>query len=930
MSRFQTRITAGILSACLLTMSIPMTDPVTYLLTASAAEEVTENLTLQSDMTVSGDLTLRDATIDLNGYTLTVTGDFKQPSGTVNIGTGTLNVQGDYINAVSRNNAGTGSLAMYGEGGKVNIGGDYFQWSSTVSSLTQGLMTVGGSFEGSKSDGEGGFDAYSNHEVRFVGDAVHEVYFNTPNGYNQFRYVSMSGDGQLLLRGKTNGFTAASDLVFADGSQLSEGITLSPDGHTITAAGDFTLTGAVDLRNASTFNVKGNLTQPAGSLAVVDGTLNVAGDYINAVSRNNAGTGFLAMNWEDGRVIVGGDYFQWSSTVSSLTQGIMAVYGNFEGSKSGGEGGFDAYSGHTLAFLGGKSHEIYLNAVDGYHQINTIQMGAGDAITFTKELNGVANGKSVEVEPATLASVSEKTVTALTDGEGTIKFIGDSTLTRTLLIGDPGLPVPFDGTIAPPSDTPPKTDDEHKTDPGEQGLANRDAFLRIQGESFDSSTGVVRAAGTDNPDAAASDGGVLGWINAGDYAVFQHVDFGNSLPAKNVTLRFSNNSGAPSKVSIYAGSLTGQRLATITLPATDGWNDYRSSTISCAAVLGLNDLYVVFEDGGVNLDYFQFDRTEIEQDITDPTDPPGAEYKPGDVNLDGEMDIMDVIAVNKFLLGTSKLSDMARKNADVDFNDAIDTTDSLLILKYVVALIDSFGEPTVEPDPPTQDDPPEQEGTPLFIDYYPKTIPAGSHVLISIDTGSFDPTGTNAWIGIVPANVGTEETDADQYDICYTYLTQLDEDNDLILDVPYDTQPGDYHLRVYADDNGGALLDWVAVTISEPNTLEFRDLSWGVSTEDESTPTIRFGFDYTGTISEDTYVIFYLVPADTPHDCESTDVAADDNWMWADEHALLGGPYNAFEGTYCLEGEWEIRAYTDPNGGRELASIAVPVYEANG
>ena len=189
MSRFQTRITAGILSACLLTMSIPMTDPVTYLLTASAAEEVTENLTLQSDMTVSGDLTLRDATIDLNGYTLTVTGDFKQPSGTVNIGTGTLNVQGDYINAVSRNNAGTGSLAMYGEGGKVNIGGDYFQWSSTVSSLTQGLMTVGGSFEGSKSDGEGGFDAYSNHEVRFVGDAVHEVYFNTPNGYNQFRYV---------------------------------------------------------------------------------------------------------------------------------------------------------------------------------------------------------------------------------------------------------------------------------------------------------------------------------------------------------------------------------------------------------------------------------------------------------------------------------------------------------------------------------------------------------------------------------------------------------------------------------------------------------------------------------------------------------------------------------------------------------------------
>lgn len=62
----------------------------------------------------------------------------------------------------------------------------------------------------------------------------------------------------------------------------------------------------------------------------------------------------------------------------------------------------------------------------------------------------------------------------------------------------------------------------------------------------------------------------------------------------------------------------------------------------------------------------------------------------GDVNNDKAIDIMDVITLNKFLLGSEELNDAQKKCADVDGNGEIDTTDSLNVLKYVVEMISSF------------------------------------------------------------------------------------------------------------------------------------------------------------------------------------------------------------------------------------------------
>ena len=69
---------------------------------------------------------------------------------------------------------------------------------------------------------------------------------------------------------------------------------------------------------------------------------------------------------------------------------------------------------------------------------------------------------------------------------------------------------------------------------------------------------------------------------------------------------------------------------------------------------------------------------------------PAEGVKKGDVNGDDAIDIMDVIRLNKFLLGVDSLSEEQRAAADVDGNDELDATDSLLILKYTVELIDHF------------------------------------------------------------------------------------------------------------------------------------------------------------------------------------------------------------------------------------------------
>ena len=59
----------------------------------------------------------------------------------------------------------------------------------------------------------------------------------------------------------------------------------------------------------------------------------------------------------------------------------------------------------------------------------------------------------------------------------------------------------------------------------------------------------------------------------------------------------------------------------------------------------------------------------------------------GDVNGDTEVNILDVIAVNKAILGVALLDDAQKEAADMDGNGTIDAADSLALLKCVLGIV---------------------------------------------------------------------------------------------------------------------------------------------------------------------------------------------------------------------------------------------------
>ncbi len=94
--------------------------------------------------------------------------------------------------------------------------------------------------------------------------------------------------------------------------------------------------------------------------------------------------------------------------------------------------------------------------------------------------------------------------------------------------------------------------------------------------------------------------------------------------------------------------------------------------------------------------YYAQEETPTEPPTTEPptTEPPTTEPELeadyGDVDCNGKVDILDIIVLNRNLLGTGKLTAQGQLNADVDLDKKPSAKDSLSILKYIVKLIDKL------------------------------------------------------------------------------------------------------------------------------------------------------------------------------------------------------------------------------------------------
>ena len=82
--------------------------------------------------------------------------------------------------------------------------------------------------------------------------------------------------------------------------------------------------------------------------------------------------------------------------------------------------------------------------------------------------------------------------------------------------------------------------------------------------------------------------------------------------------------------------------------------------------------------------------TETETDPTETeseTTPSEDSYLPGDADLSGKVDILDVITINRTILGKEKMSEAALRNADLNKNNKPEFEESLAIMRYIVQLI---------------------------------------------------------------------------------------------------------------------------------------------------------------------------------------------------------------------------------------------------
>ena len=84
--------------------------------------------------------------------------------------------------------------------------------------------------------------------------------------------------------------------------------------------------------------------------------------------------------------------------------------------------------------------------------------------------------------------------------------------------------------------------------------------------------------------------------------------------------------------------------------------------------------------------------TETESVTEDTSDTP-SDILWGDADLSGAVDILDVIAINRAILGKDSLTPEQVKNADVNQNDVPDSVDSLSIMKLIVGLLNTSDFP---------------------------------------------------------------------------------------------------------------------------------------------------------------------------------------------------------------------------------------------
>lgn len=128
--------------------------------------------------------------------------------------------------------------------------------------------------------------------------------------------------------------------------------------------------------------------------------------------------------------------------------------------------------------------------------------------------------------------------------------------------------------------------------PLDKNLIVKDAFSTIEAENFDYLKGVFVEKSSRNPTC-------IGNIQDNYYTAYNNVDFGNGT-ATSIVIRVYGASGG--SIELHDGSVSGQLLATVNVPAGNSWTDLSTSV----SLTGQHNIYFVFKGNGFKMDKFSF------------------------------------------------------------------------------------------------------------------------------------------------------------------------------------------------------------------------------------------------------------------------------------------------------------------------------------
>ena len=198
----------------------------------------------------------------------------------------------------------------------------------------------------------------------------------------------------------------------------------------------------------------------------------------------------------------------------------------------------------------------------------------------------------------------------------------------------------------------------------------RSAFTQVEGESYDNQFGIENEECTEG-------GENIGYIEDGDYVVYNNMDFGNGAESFHARVASATSGGS---IELRLDSIDGPLIGTCLVAGTEDWQTWTTAECDVSSVKGVHDLYLKFKGGSgylFNLNWWKFSGTTPNPSLTK-----------GDLNGDGKVNSTDLLVMKKHILELQTLENPAP--ADLDGNGKVNSADNLLLKQYILGIISAF------------------------------------------------------------------------------------------------------------------------------------------------------------------------------------------------------------------------------------------------